>query len=433
MVKTIPVEEKLRLLHNSGLSEKVDSANAEALLRLQAAEAHWIGMERVLDAVPGMKPNMILHAGPPIAFKDMLPVMQNGIIGGVLHERLAKTPEEAKGMILEGEIEYKSANDLFCVGPGVGITTPSMVTNVCVDVKTGLKGYTIPFEGRVGLGCWGVYNREVDDYLRVLEQEFALAVDRVLKMSGGINVSEILAQGMEMGDESHTRQTACGLILVSRIVPMLQDSDLDRKTIRLATNILINTARWFHPLGMAASMCGIRAVKGMPYCTIATTICQNGCQTGLKIADSGETWFLAPSPRFVGTCLSSRFTMDDAAPYLGDSTMTEVMGMGGFAAAAAPTVLKLRNGGWREAKAQSEEMRRICVGQNINYHIPLLDFTGSGLGIDMCRVLESGITPFCHGGIIMRDGGQIGAGGARFPIANYEAALDAFLIKYGVL
>jgi hypothetical protein len=106
--------------------------------------------------------------------------------------------------------------------------------------------------------------------------------------------------------------------------------------------------------------------------------------------------------------------------------------MGAFAAAAAPNVLRLRGGGWREAIAQSEEMKKICVGVNDNYPIPLLDFTGPGLGIDFRKVLDTGITPICHGGIISKEGGQIGAGAARFPLKVYIEALRGFLDTYGI-
>ena len=162
-----------------------------------------------------------------------------------------------------------------------------------------------------------------------------------------------------------------------------------------------------------------------------TSIAQNGVETGIKVAGLGEQWFKTSAPRFVGTLFSTQWTLDDAVPYMGDSTATESYGMGAFSAAAAPTVLRLRNGGWREAKAQSEELRCICAGINNNFPIPLLDFQGPGLGIDIFKVVETGITPLCHGGIVNKTGGQIGAGAARYSADHYISAAYAFLDKYG--
>ena len=107
------------------------------------------------------------------------------------------------------------------------------------------------------------------------------------------------------------------------------------------------------------------------------------------------------------------------------------MGLGGFAAAAGPTVLRLRGGTIKDAIEQTEEMRHICVGTNNNYPIPLLDFEGPAIGIDIRKVLETGIAPVSHGGIISKEGGQIGAGIARLPLECFKKALYAFAEKYG--
>ncbi|MDR1603389.1 MAG: DUF1116 domain-containing protein [Gracilibacteraceae bacterium] len=429
-----PVDPQLstawRRFQDRGRGRQTEQANLEALARLQAAEPYWVGVKRVKDAVPGIKSHMILHAGPPIAWEDMIPIQRQGVIGGILHEKLAVTKEEAAGLAESGEIELASANDFFCVGAGAGIITPNMVINVSRDRKTGLEGYCIPFEGRVGLGVWGVYNTEVEANLQIIENEFAPAVDAALSHCGGINIKSIIARSMQMNDEIHTRQTAAGLILVSEIVSPLLDLGLDYELVKKCVAQFTATERWFHPLGMSGGMAAARSIKGLEYCSVVTSIAQNGVETGIKVAALGERWFKAPAPRFVGQYFSSEWGPDDATPYMGDSTVTEVVGMGAFAAAAAPAVLRLRGGGYREAIAQSEELSNITVGRNANYPIPLLDFQGPPMGIDIVKVAETGITPICHGGIISKTGGQIGAGAARYPIEHYLAATAAYLEKY---
>jgi hypothetical protein len=168
----------------------------------------------------------------------------------------------------------------------------------------------------------------------------------------------------------------------------------------------------------------------IPFSTIVTNSVQNGVMTGIKIGGTGQSWFLADAPYFVGSYFSSEWGPEDANAYIGDSTVSEVVGTGGFSAAAAPIVLQLRDGGYREAIAQSEEMRLITYAVNNSYPLPLLDFTGPGIGIDIRKVVRTGITPIMHGGIISKQGGQIGAGAARFPIEHYLSALRAFLDRY---
>ena len=319
-----------------------------------------------------------------------------------------------------------------CIGAGAGIITPSMVVNVCRDMKTGREGYCMPFEGRDGLAVWGLYNEKVEENLRFIENVFAPAVDHVLERFGGINVRDIIAKSVQMNDEIHTRQTAAGLFLVSEIVPKFLRSDLDGKLVTMCVDMFLGSERWFHPIGMATSMCLLQSLRRIDYCTIVTMNCSNAVENGIKVSALGDRWLKAPAPRFYGQYFSTKWGPEDASLHVGDSTVTEVAGLGGFAVAAAPAVIRLRGGSYREAIAQSEEMKLICAGVNHNYPIPLLDFTGPGIGIDIRKVIETGITPVCHGGIISKEGGQIGAGAARFPMEAYTSAMYAFLDQYGI-
>jgi len=431
-----PVDAKLSRMFATlepTLKEKIEKSNAEAVEILNKAEGHWVGLEKAIKAIPGFKENMIMHSGPPIEWDRMIGVQKRGVCYGAIHAGLAKTPEEADAMVKAGEIELASCNDYYTIGAAAGIVTHNMVVNVVEDITHGNKAYCIPFEGRNGLGAWAMWNPEIERNLLEIEDFFSPIVDYVLKKNGGMNVRRILAQGMMMGDESHTRQAACGNMLVSEIVPMLLEAEeIPLKDMKRVVEMFVGNERWFHPLGMSCSLASMRSIKGKEYCSIVTSIAQNGVETGIKVAATGETWYKMAAPRFVGTLFSTQWTLDDAVPYMGDSTATESYGMGAFSAAAAPTVLRLRNGGWREAKAQSEELATICAGTNNNFPIPLLDFKGPGMGIDIFKVVDTGITTICHGGIVNKTGGQIGAGAARYGTDHYVKAGYAFLEKYGV-
>ena len=432
-----PADKKLsgllrRVAGMEDIRGRIEAANDKVLQSLLASEPYWVGMKPAEETIPGMKDHYILHSGPPIEWDRMCDTQKNGILGGVLHEKLAKTKDDALALVQKGEIEFHSANDFGAIGPGVGIVTPSMPVNICRDLKTGEEGYCIPFEGRDGLGAWGVYNEGVEENLQIIEKVFAPAVDGVLAKSGGINIKSIIARGLQMNDETHSRQTAQGLMLISEIVPLIIKSDLDRETMIQCVDMLVNTERWFHPLGMSSALSILKSVKNIEYSTIVTTMVANGVNTGIKISALGDQWFVAPAPALTGKYFSAKWGPEDALPYLGDSSVTEVVGLGGFAAAAAPSVLRLRGGSVRDAIRQSEEMKEICVGINHNYPIPLLEFTGPPIGIDIRKVVETGITPIIHGGIISKKGGQLGAGMARVPMEVFIAALYAYFKRYGI-
>ena len=429
-----PIDRELvHLLEDPVINAKIDAANQKAMEIFLSSESHWIGMKRAIDVVPGMKPNYIIHSGPPISWERMGSLQRIGSVGGALHEGLAKTEAEAIAKLESGEIEVQSAYDFDCIGAGAGIITASMIVNICEDVKTGHRGYCAPFEGRDGLSLWALYNEKVEKNLQVIEKVFAPAIDSVLEKQGSINVTSIIARALQMNDEIHTRQTAASLILISELMPKLMASDLDRKTLATCVDMLTASERWFHPLGMASAMSTLKSIQGIDHCTLVTMCCSNGVENGVKFADTGDEWFLAEAPHYYGQYFSSEWSDEDACLHMGDSTVCEVVGLGAFAAAAGPVVLRLRDGDYRAAINQTLEMKQISFGTNANYPVPLLDYQGPPIGIDARKVLETGITPICHGGIISKQGGQIGAGAGRFPIEPYLKMMRAFYQKHGYL
>jgi hypothetical protein len=408
----------------------INEANNRVLEILLSGQPVWIDVKPAIEAVGGMRKNTILHSGPPIPWEEMCKVQRNGIIGGILHERIADSEEDAVNLVEKGVVDIKSANDLRVVGAGVGIVTASMMVNICRDKRTGREGYCCPFEGRVGLSTWGVYNEDIEKRLKVIETLFGPTLSKVLKECGGIDTKNIIARATQMQDESHTRQVASGLILVSEIMPYLVRANLDKDVLIQCVDILVKTERFFHPLGMASFMATLSGAMNIEYSTIVTTMTGNGVTFGIKVSSLGDEWFTDRAPLIYGKYLAPQWGPEDSIPWLGDSCIVETSGLGGFAAAAAPLLLQLRGGSVKDAIWQTEEMRAICIGTNNNFSIPLLDLMGPPVGIDIRKVLETGITPVLHGGIISREGGQIGAGTARAPLECFKKALYAFGKKY---
>jgi hypothetical protein len=73
-------------------------------------------------------------------------------------------------------------------------------------------------------------------------------------------------------------------------------------------------------------------------------------------------------------------------------------------------------------------MGEIALARHPKWTIPALEFSGAPTGIDVRRVVETGIAPAINTGIAHRKAGvgQVGAGVARAPLSCFEQALAAF-------
>lgn len=96
----------------------------------------------------------------------------------------------------------------------------------------------------------------------------------------------------------------------------------------------------------------------------------------------------------------SGYTEADANPDIGDSSITETIGIGGFAMACAPAIVKFVGGNAQDAIANTREMYRITQTKNAMNTIPILDFEGTPLGIDARKVADSLIQPVINTGMI---------------------------------
>jgi hypothetical protein len=168
-------------------------------------------------------------------------------------------------------------------------------------------------------------------------------------------------------------------------------------------------------------------VMGIPDSTIVTTLARNGTDFGVRVSGLGERWFTAPVETPVGLYLPG-FGPEDANPDMGDSAIVETIGLGGGAMAASPAVARfLGAGGVAEAMAATAAIREICAGEHPIFRIPALDERGVPVGIDVRRVVETGITPIINTGIASKKAGvgQVGAGVSRAPLGCFTAALEA--------
>src|SRR5256712_4173950 len=119
---------------------------------------------------------------------------------------------------------------------------------------------------------------------------------------------------------------------------------------------------------------------------------------------------------------------------MGASAISETVGWGGFVLGGAPGILSLVGGTAEQGMQISRDMREITVATHPAYRIPALDFAGAPGGIDIVKVMRSGIVPVIDTAIAHKDTRhpKIGAGLDRAPSAWFDEALLTYARRYGL-
>ena len=177
---------------------------------------------------------------------------------------------------------------------------------------------------------------------------------------------------------------------------------------------------------MAACKSALDAASGIEGSTVVTAMSRNGVDFGVRLSGTGNAWFTSPVGVPDGLYFPG-YGPADANPDLGDSAITETAGIGGFAMGGAPAIVRFVGGTPADAVGYTHAMYGITLTRNPEYTLPALGFAGTPTGIDLRRVVESGVAPVINTGIAHREPGigQIGAGIARAPLACFELALRA--------
>lgn len=427
------LEELLERINAKGIREKADMANEEAVNCIIGSDPAWIDILPAGDVVEGLSDYTIVHSGPPISYEDMVMLHQRGLVSACLFEGWAKNEEEAVKLIRSGKLKIMSALDTNTVGAGTGIITKSVAMIVIEDRRTGIRAATFPAEGpyQGGFCGWGLYSPEIAENLRFMREELFPVLRKMLQEYGSIPIKPILAESMQMGDENHTRQTAADLLFEHQVLPKLIKMDISKEKLLQVINYIVDTPRFFHCFGQGASRSAMLSAVGCKYSTMVTAVCGNGVTFGIKVAGLGNEWFTAQAPMMKGRYTSSKYTIKDQLPWIGDSCVVECAGMGGIAAAASPIVCSLRGLKAKDAVNLTREMEKICISHNPNFPIPNMDFDFLPVGIDIRKVIETGTAPEIHGGMFNYEGGLIGAGSARVPMECFEKAMETYVKRYG--
>ncbi|HWB46873.1 MAG TPA: DUF1116 domain-containing protein [Hyphomicrobiaceae bacterium] len=411
----------------TSLGWRIDQANAEATRRMIAARPMLVDVAlHAREIWPDMG-RTLTHAGAPIAWERMCGPMQGSLIGAVLYEGWANTPEEARRLLAGGGVKFTSCHEINAVAPMSGTISPSMPVFVVRNAEHANMAYTNMSEGIGKVLRFGANSPAVIDHLRWIERVLAPGLKHAVRsIEGGIDLKAIQSQALLMGDEVHSRNTAASALFYAAIVAPLMESDLSREQVKQILRFVGGNSQFFLNLSMVSAKAIMDAAHGIPASSIVTAISRNGVTTAIRVSGLGSAWFEAPSDSPIGLFFPG-FTQADANADLGDSAIAETAGFGGLSLAASPALVQLVGGSVVEAIGISREMYNVTETRNPGMSLPLLDFAGAPTGIDVRKVVDTGIRPVLTTGIAHKEAGigQVGAGMVRVPMACFGAALRA--------
>ena len=414
--------------------EKVEQANSEALRRMLGAEPVLIDVQPAGDVLPGLGERMILHAGPPVEWSRMCGPMRGAIAGIAEFEGWAKDLEEGERLAAEGAFAFHPNHDFGAVGPMTGMTTRSQPVMVVENRTTGNRAYCTINEGLGKVMRFGGNDAEVLDRLRWLRDVLGPALGAALRQTDGIALKPLVARGLTMGDEMHQRNVACSGLLLRALAPELARVTTDNGALAEALAFIGGNDQFFLNVAMALGKAIMDPVRDIEGSTVVTAMSRNGTDFGIRVSGTGDEWFTAPVEMPEGLYFPG-YGVDDANPDLGDSTIVETIGLGGFAMAAAPAVAGFVGAGTAsEAALFTRSMGEITIGENAEWTIPALDYQGVPTGIDVRLVVDSGIAPTINTGIAHKEPGrgQVGAGVVKAPLDCFDAALGRIAERLGV-
>jgi hypothetical protein len=405
----------------------MDAANQEVVGRIKRGQAVLVGMGIARDIIPGMHDRMLLHAGPPIEWGRMCGPTRGAVMGALIYEGLAQDEKEAIKLVESGAIEFSPCHHHHAVGPMAGVVSPGMPVFVIENKTFGNRAYCTQNEGLGKVLRYGGMGPEVYARLKWMQTDLYPALDRALQtLPNGIDIKSLIAQALHMGDECHNRNRAATSLFLRAIGPSLARTNRDNEVLAKVIEFIDRNDHFFLNLSMPAGKAMLEAAESVEGSTIVTVMARNGTDFGIRLASMPERWFTAPAGKVQGLYFP-QFTEKDANPDIGDSTVTETAGYGGMAMAAAPAITQFVGGTPQHALQATLEMYEITFGEHENLTIPALDFRGTPLGIDVRKVMETGILPQINTGIAHKDPGvgMVGAGILRAPEKCFKDAFEA--------
>lgn len=415
---------------SADVKQKIEKANEEFLRRMTSGNPVLVDVAPAGDVLSDLPERTILHSGPPVNWQQMSGAQRGACIGITLFERWASDPEEAVRLLEKGDIRLEPNHHHQAVGPMAGTITPSMWVWVVENKEFGNRAYCRQVEGRQQ---FGEYTAEALEGLETWRDVWAPALQTAVRAMGGLPLKPMITKALQMGDELHNRPIAASSLFANAMSIPLLKSGLPESQIVATLGYLGGHELLFLGLSMAAAKSITDPARGIPYCTGVTAMARNGTEFGIQVSGLEADWFTAPAPEVKGLFLPG-YGEGDEGHDIGDSAITETVGWGGFVLGGAPGILNFVGGAPDEALAYSRQMRQITIGQSPDYLIPALGFEGTAVGIDIRKVVKTGVLPIIDTAMAHKEPGHpiIGAGLVRPPLECFKKALTQFATKYDI-
>lgn len=422
----------LDLLFHPNISEKIARANQEAFNRITQAQPILTGYAQAKDVIPNMQGKTLLHAGPPIHWEKMNGPMRGAIMGAIVFEGWARDLKEAEEMASSGEITFSPCHEHQAVGSMTGVTSPSMYVHVVKNKTHGNIAFTNLSEQLAKILRMGANDQSVIDRLNWMRDVLGpMLAEAMTFCKEGIDLRLMLSQALHMGDECHNRNVAGTTLLIQTLTPYLLETHFSHKDKKEVFNFVASSDYFSGPTWMVCCKAALDAAQGIEHSTILYTMARNGTEFGIRVSGLPNQWFTGPAQQVIGPMFAG-YKPEDSGLDVGDSAITETYGIGGFAMATAPAIVSLVGGTVSDAMNYSKTMEQITTGHNPNITIPSLNFMGVPTGIDVRKVVESGILPVINTAIAHKDAGvgMIGAGIVHPPMVAFQKALLAIAAQY---
>ena len=409
---------------NRLITNDVSEANRQAVERMLSVRPHLVDIVTARDVIPALAEGTFLHAGPPIEWDDCSGPLRGALIGAMLYEGRADDAEQAatRGRLLS----LSPCHHHGAVGPMAGVVSPSMPVAVIEDAGGSGVAYATLNEGLGKVLRYGAFDDEVVDRLRWMEQVFAPTLQAAIRRRGAIDLQVLIAQALQMGDDGHNRNRAATSLFLRQIGAALLEGRTSIEDRAAVFRFIEGNDHFMLNLVMAAGKLAVDAAANIPGSSLVTAMARNGTEFGVRLSGTGDAWFTAPAPIVDGLFLGA-YTAADANPDIGDSAITETVGLGGFAMAASPAIVGFVGGTAAGAVRRTLEMYEITVTEHPFYRVPILEGRGTPTGIDAVLVARTGVVPQINTGIAGREPGvgMVGAGLVQAPIRCFVDAVNA--------
>jgi Protein of unknown function (DUF1116) len=408
-------------------ADAIARGNDAAVARMNAAHPLLVGVGTAGELIRGMTRRTFLHAGPPIEWSEMSGPLRGAIVGAALYEGLAVDAVQAARQASSGAFEFVPCHERDAVGPMAGVVSASMPMWIVENSTHGNRAFCTFNEGLGKVLRYGANDEGVLARLRWMREVLAPILSAVVqRLASPIDLRALISQALQMGDEAHNRNRAATSLLLRELLPALLESDARSGDLAAVARFISGNDHFFLNLSMPAAKVTADAARGVPCSSIAVAMARNGTEFGVRLSGTGDRWFTGPSGVVSGLYLPG-YSAADANPDIGDSTITETVGLGGLAMAAAPAIVQFVGGRAETALDATLSMYDITWSESAHYQVPALGFRGTPLGIDALEVVHTRRLPLINTGIAHREPGigQVGAGLVRPPMNAFVDAVRA--------